>query len=131
MNGKEIYIRHLNFGSFIKWNAYISISIGGILGLVFSIISLLGGNVNSTFNGRELTGIQEILFSLFAMPIFTLIFGTIQSLFLFLPLVLLLKITKGIRLKGKFEIVDFEIMEQVKIKTQNNNENEIEEDTFK
>lgn len=108
MTRNEIVINHLRFVSFIKFNAAISTSFGTILGVIFAIATMFGGNVKTTWNGREITGIEETIFNLLGPPLFMLIFGVIFSVLLFLPMWLALKVTKGIHIQGNFIVRNIE-----------------------
>ncbi|MCZ8518546.1 MULTISPECIES: hypothetical protein [Paenibacillus] len=106
LKGTDLHIRHIRFGSFIKWNVYASAAFGALLGIPFSLLSMITDKFVTTFNGMEVTGIQEILFVLLLIPVTFILMGVLASVGLYLPLVLLLKLTKGIRLRGDYEIRD-------------------------
>ncbi|GAA0358602.1 hypothetical protein [Bacillus horti] len=104
MKHTEIRVEHLKFGSLVKWSIYVTLSAGIILGLLFSVLSLVGFEVEATLNGEQLTGVQQILFLLFVTPIMILLLGIFSSIILYLPMRLVLKIKKGISLKGLFVV---------------------------
>lgn len=105
MKPNSIRVLKIKFGSFMKWNIYISITIGIVFGIIMFILSLLGADVKANLGQSQYHGIVAGVMSLFISPLVFILFGVIIGLLLFLPLKAALKLTNGIRLFGSFEIV--------------------------
>lgn len=108
MKGNSIYIYKIEFGSFLKWNIYLSIAIGILFGFLMLFMSLLGGNVYVNLGQIQYQGITAGIIGLFLSPILLAIFGVLFGLLLFLPIKAALKLTKGIKLNGLFELIKIE-----------------------
>lgn len=108
MKGNSIHIYKIEFGSFLKWNIYLSIAIGILFGFLMLFMSLLGGNVYVNLGQIQYQGITAGIIGLFLSPILLAIFGVLFGLLLFLPIKAALKLTKGIKLNGLFELTKIE-----------------------
>lgn len=71
-------------------------------------MSLLGGNVYVNLGQIQYQGITAGIIGLFLSPILLAIFGVLFGLLLFLPIKAALKLTKGIKLNGLFELIKIE-----------------------
>jgi hypothetical protein len=56
--------KHINFGSFVKFNLLVSLSLGIVIGVIFFIVGALGGNVSAKINGETYRGFGAGVFSL-------------------------------------------------------------------
>jgi hypothetical protein len=113
MKGKQIHIKHLNFGSFIKWNMFLALSFGIILGMIFFIFSLFGANPKANINNTEFTGLTAGIIEIFLVPFIFMILSIIFSIMSYLPLWIAMNIFKGIKLDGDFIVTAVAIEESL------------------
>lgn len=121
MRGKSIRIYNIDFGSFLKWNIYISTTIGILFGIMMLFMSLVGGNVYVNLGQIHYQGIIAGIIGLFLSPLLMAIFGVLIGLILFLPIKVALKLTKGIKLNGLFESPEIEATSDDFFKDDNEN----------
>lgn len=100
---EKIIIRKIKFTSFIKLGIVSSFSFGTLAGILFFILSLLGGNVAANFGPITLYGIQAGVASIVIAPTVAVFMGTILFTVAYFPCMLVFSLMKGIKLKGIFE----------------------------
>lgn len=100
---EKIIIRKMKFTSFIKLGIVISFSFGAVAGILFFILSLLGGNVAANFGPLTLYGIPAGVASIIIAPAVAMFMGMILFAVAYLPCMLVFSLMKGIKLKGAFE----------------------------
>lgn len=99
----RLTIKDIKFGSFFKLMMGISFSFGVITGILFFIIGLMGGNVTANLGESILYGIPAAIASIFISPMVALFLGLFVSLLAYFPFKILMKITKGLKVRGAFE----------------------------
>ncbi|MCK4524919.1 MAG: hypothetical protein KAU07_00580 [Candidatus Andersenbacteria bacterium] len=100
---EEKKLLQIKFSSYIKLSCSMFFGLGIGMGLLMFVIALLGGNVYTDLGTIQLTGITSGIVNIFFAPILALLMGSMFGLLSFLPFKLFLRITKGIKLRVKFE----------------------------
>ncbi|MBB6215307.1 uncharacterized protein YacL [Anaerosolibacter carboniphilus] len=99
----QVTIKDIKFSSFFKWMMGISFSFGVITGILFCVIGLMGGNITANLGESILYGIPAAIASIFISPVVALFLGLFVCLLAYFPFKLLIKLTKGLRIRGIFE----------------------------
>lgn len=96
---EEKKLLHMKFGSFLKFYAFVSFSLGAFVGVLGFLISLVGGDVTIDLGTTQLTGVLAGLVGILFFPAIFYVMGIIGGLILFLPFKLFIKLFKGLKLK--------------------------------
>lgn len=94
----------LYFSSYMLLCLLMSISFGLFLGVLIFLSSLLGIEARTNFFFIEFRGIAAGITSLLIVPFTMSFLGLLFSLFSYLPFKLLIKLFKGISLKGQYTV---------------------------
>lgn len=86
-------------GSLLKFYAFVSFSLGALVGVLAFLISLVGGDVTVNLGATELTGVLAGLVGIVFFPVLFYVMGMIGGLIGFLPFKLFMKLFKGLKLK--------------------------------
>lgn len=96
---EEKKLLHMKFGSFLKFYAFVSFSLGALVGVLGFLISLIGGDVTVNLGATELTGVLAGVVGIVFFPALFYVMGIIGGLIAFLPFKLFIKLFKGLNLK--------------------------------
>jgi uncharacterized protein YacL len=82
----------------------IAFSFGVITGILFFIIGLMGGNITANLGESILYGVPAAIASIFISPVVALFLGVFVCLLTYFPFKLFLKLIKGLRVFGTFDV---------------------------
>lgn len=102
----EIKVNSIKFKSYFLAIMGIYFAFGVTIGLLAFLLSLVGCDVSATVGTTTITGMRAGIVNIFLAPVIMLIFGAILALISYLPVKYLLKLTKGVVLRGEFAGID-------------------------
>ena len=94
---RTIMIKKIRFGSFMKLTFLVGISLGLLTGLLV-FFGVLNGRIYVSFNGTQVEGVYGAIVGMLELALSLPLGSSCFGLFAYLPFMLLLKITKGIKI---------------------------------
>ena len=100
---EELRVKEISFESYLKLLILIFLLVGLILGILFFIMSIFGGNVNVTLWTIQLRGVIAGIVSIPLLQLMFSLVGLIIGILSFLPFKYVLKFKNGITINLNYD----------------------------
>lgn len=95
-------ITQISFRALMKIVVAVTFVIGVVAGIVSFVVSLFGAPVTTGFGASQLIGIRAGTVNLIVFPVLFSLVGFIYTIISFFPFNLILKMTKGMKIRAKW-----------------------------